>query len=383
MSENHLGIGTVEELHALATESTGLRDFGNDDHLEGLRVLLDSFAREAHLTPLGQVVARETVRGALAARALSEAGFARHPEHAGVAIERPIFVTGLPRTGTTALHRLLTADPAHQGLEMWLAERPQPRPPRETWPDNPDFRQVQAVYAAQHEANPDMAGLHYMDALVVEECWRLLQQSMLSVSFECIFHVPSYSRWLADQDWTAAYARHKQNLQLIGLGDAGRRWVLKNPSHIVAVDEIMNVYPDALIIQTHRSPRTVMASICSVNEHASRGWSEAFDNKTIGRTQLDLWARGLERFEESRARYNPEQFIDIDYHDFVADPLGTAESIYSRFSLPFSDEARLAMQDMHRQSLSGDRRPAHKYALADFGLTESEVDERFADLQRA
>ncbi|GAA4482749.1 sulfotransferase [Rhodococcus olei] len=383
MSNHHNAVGTTEELHALATESTGLRDFGDDSHVEGLRVLLDSFDREAQLTPLGQMVARETVRGALGARALSEAGFARYPEHAGVPIERPVFVTGLPRTGTTALHRLLTADPGHQGLEMWLAERPQPRPHRDSWEGNPDFQQVQAIYAAQHEANPDMAGLHYMDALVVEECWRLLQQSMLSVSFECIFHVPAYSNWLAGQDWTSAYARHKKNLQLIGLNDTGKRWVLKNPSHMFAVDEIMSVYPDALIIQTHRSPRTVMASICSVNEHASRGWSEAFDNETIGRTQLDLWARGLDHFEKARARYNPAQFIDVDYHDFVADPLGTVETVYTHFSLPFTDEARLAMQDMHRQSLSGARRPEHTYALADFGLTESAVDERFAGLQRA
>ena len=131
------GIGTAEDLHASATKITGLADFGADDYRDGLAVLLDSYARDAGLTPLGAKVSRAFLRGALVARLLSEAAWARHPEHAEVGIERPIFVTGLPRTGTTALHRLLTADPAHQGLELWLTEVPQPRPPRETWAGEP------------------------------------------------------------------------------------------------------------------------------------------------------------------------------------------------------------------------------------------------------
>ena len=120
-------VGTAEDLHASATKITGLADFGAGDYRDGLAVLLDSCARHAGLTPLGERVFRAFLRGALVARLLSEAGWARHPGYAEVGIERPIFVTGLPRTGTTALRRLLTADPAHQGLELWLTEVPQPR----------------------------------------------------------------------------------------------------------------------------------------------------------------------------------------------------------------------------------------------------------------
>src|SRR5215471_2958111 len=122
MSGGREGIGSPEDLHASATRITGLADFGADDYRDGLSVLLESCARDAGLTELGVKVHRAFLRGALVARLLSEAGWARHPEHARIAIERPIFVTGLPRTGTTALHRLLTADPAHQGLELWLTE---------------------------------------------------------------------------------------------------------------------------------------------------------------------------------------------------------------------------------------------------------------------
>ena len=125
-----------------------------------------------------------------------------------------------------------------------------------------------------------------------------------------------------------AYHRHRRNLQLIGLPDAHRRWVLKNPSHLFAVDALLEVYPDALVIQTHRDPRTAIASVCSLNAQASQGWSDAFGPEVIGRTQLDLWARGLEHFTQRRASHDPASFLDVDYDDFVADPLGTIEKIY-------------------------------------------------------
>jgi hypothetical protein len=132
-------VGTVEDLEASATRLTTLTDFGGDDYREGLGVLLESYANDEELTDLGRRVKRSELRGALVARLVSESGFAQHRID-DAAIERPIFVTGIPRTGTTALHRLLAADPNHQGLEQWLCEFPQPRPARETWADNPVFQ---------------------------------------------------------------------------------------------------------------------------------------------------------------------------------------------------------------------------------------------------
>src|SRR5690606_14286106 len=123
----------------------------------------------------------------------------------------------------------------------------------------------------------------------------------------------------AGRDWTPAYRRHRRNLQLIGLNDPGRRWVLKNPSHLFALDALLAVYPDALIVQTHRDPRTAMASMCSLAAHATAGWSDLFTGATIGRDQLDLWSRGLERFRAERARHDPARFADVHYGDFVRD----------------------------------------------------------------
>jgi len=378
MSAPRTSVGTVENLHASATKLTGLSDFGDLGYLEGLQVLLDSYTKEAGLTPTGSKMSRVFLRGALVARLLSEAAWKQYPAHADVAVERPIFVTGLPRTGTTALHRLLTADPAHQGLEMWLTEMPQPRPPRGTWESNPVFQALQAGYSQHHVERPEFMGVHFMDAAEVEECWQLLRQSLQSVSYESLAHVPTYSAWLARQDWTGAYARHRRNLQLIGLHDADRRWVLKNPSHLFALDALLEVYPDALVIQTHRDPRTAISSSCSLSAQATEGWSHVFTDGVIGRDQLELWGRGLDSFTAARARHNPAQFCDVSYADFIADPLSTVESIYTHFGLPTTEGARASMRAMHDESTTGGRRPAHRYALADFGLTDAKVDARFS-----
>ena len=370
-------VGTVEDLRESASRLTGLSEFGDDDYTDGLAVILESYARDADLTPLGSKVARVGLRAALGARLMAEAGWRAHPEHADVPVEKPIFVTGLPRSGTTALHRLLTADPAHQGLDLWLAEMPQPRPPRETWASDPAFQAIQAGYERHHVEHPEFMGVHYIAADTVEECWQLLRQTLRSVSYECLAHLPTYSAWLAGQDWAGPFRRHRRNLQLIGLNEPGKRWVLKNPSHLFSLDAIMAEYPDALIIQTHRAPRTVIGSMCSLAAHATEGQSHVFLGPVIGAGQLELWARGLESFAASRSRYDPAQFLDVDYADFTADPAGTVESVYARFGLEYSAAAAAAVRALQAAAGSGAARPAHRYSLAEFGLTGEQVDSRF------
>jgi Sulfotransferase family len=172
-------------------------------------------------------------------------------------------------------------------------------------------------------------------------------------------------------------ARHRRNLQLIGLPDRGRRWVLKSPSHLFALGALLRVYPDALVIQTHRAPRAAIASVCSLAAQASAGWSPAFTGEVIGRGQPELWARGLERFTAERARHNPARFCDVSYDEFVKHPIRTVEAIYARFGLRLSAAARDGMRALHARGGPAPARPAHRYALSDFGLTDDQVDERF------
>ncbi|NMO00979.1 sulfotransferase [Gordonia sp. TBRC 11910] len=371
-------VGTVDELHEAATRTTGLTDFGDDDYREPLGILLDAYRDDAELTPVGSKMFRYFLKGALVARLLSEASWKANPFYVDVEVARPIFVTGLPRTGTTALHRLLTADPMHQGLQMWLAEFPQPRPPRDTWVDNPVYQQINAGFEKHHVENPEFMGVHYMDAAEVEECWQLLRQNVMSISYESLAYLPTYSQWLAEQDWTPAYARHRRNLQLIGLNEPDKRWVLKNPSHLFALDALMATYPDAVVVQTHRAPETIIASMCSLAEQATPGWSTKFTGDVVGRAQLELWSRGLKTYDEARSRYDPAQFVDVDFADLRNDPFGTVERVYEAVGSTVSPAARAEMERLDRESRSGDRKPQHRYELSDYGLTAEMVAEAFA-----
>jgi hypothetical protein len=371
-------IGSYDDIAAAAVRTTGLTDFGGTAHEEGLRLLVDDLASaEAGLTPVGNYFHRGQVKSALVGRLMTEARFAEFPQHADVPIERPIFVVGLPRTGTTALHRLLCADPGHQGLELWLTEYPQPRPPRETWEDDPIFNAMQGAFQQHHVSNPEFMGIHYMDATSPEECWRLLRQTGKSISYESLANVPRYSEWLAGQDWTDAYERHRKNLQLIGLHDQEKRWVLKNPSHLVALDALMKVYPDALIVCTRRDPITSIASACSLSAEATAGTSTTFVGETIGSTQLGMLERSWQRFTDARQRYDAAQFVDVDYRAFVTDPGGTVAGIYDAFGIPWSDAARAEVARIDAESRTGQARPSHRYDLADCGLTEDQVRAAF------
>lgn len=378
MARERADVGSYDDIVAAAERTTGMTDMGGTEHEEGLRTLVEDLASpEAGLTPRGNYFQRSEVKSALVGRLLTQARFNDTPEHADVLIERPIFVMGLPRTGTTALHRLLHADPMAQGLEFWLTQLPQPRPPRETWESDPIFQAMQSAFTAHHVESPEYMGIHYMDATSVEECWRLLRQTGKSNSYESLANVPRYSAWLAQQDWTDAYARHKQNLQLIGLNDTEKRWVLKNPSHMTALDALMTVYPDALIVYTHRDPVVCIASSCSLSAETTVDHSTTYVGEVIGRTQLDLWSRAYHAFHDARPKYDQAQFVDVAFSDLRHDPLGVTRGVYEAFGLDWTPEAEAAVTEIDRESKEGAAKPSHSYSLEDYGLTETEVHAAF------
>lgn len=337
-------------------------------------MLLASYQDEASLTPRGVRMVHEELRGILMARLVSEAQWREYPEHAEVPIQRPVFIVGMPRTGTTALHRLLTADPANQGLQMWLGHAPQPRPPCSTWSSKPAFQLVQAgidEFVAQH---PGYLGIHNRKAGAVEECWLLTRQSMLSAYFEFTGYVPSYSAWLAKQDFTEVYRRYRRNLQLIGLPEPEKCWILKSSSHMLCLDALFTTFPDALVIQTHRRPAsTVLGSTCSMVSKMVAGKSTTFQGNALGLALLDLADRTLRRFASDRARHDPASFYDVDFAKFTANPLAAIADIYRDLGWDLGDQARAAMSAVVDEE---NRLRAHRYDLADFGVTAEEVDAR-------
>lgn len=369
----------ARQLHAAAIENSGgLSDFGDlDGYTEGLEVLLDSLNTEAELTQDGAEAVFGGVVGYLIARLVAQAGLKAVPGVGEIPITAPFFITGLPRSGTTASHRLLAADPRHQALEMWLGFSPQPRPPRETWPDNPAYSVFAERLNSGLQGTAEGRALHYLSAELPDECHHLTAQMFVGNSFPSLANVPSYVEWLGRNDYTAAMARHKLNLQLIGSTSPEKRWVLKNPGYLGALPGLFRVYPDAMVIVMHRDPVETIPSVCSVIQFYQGATSPRQRGRALVDTQLQMLSADTERFLAHREQY-ADRIVDVLYRDYVADPIGTMRQVYERFGLAFDDRAEQAMRAEYELSISGDRAPRHRYALADFGLTREEVDERFA-----
>jgi hypothetical protein len=260
---------------------------------------------------------------------------------------------------------------------MWLTQVPQPRPPRETWADDPVFTMLDAAFREHHEANPELAGIHYMRADTVEECWQLLRQSMTTEAYVYLAHVPEYAAWLRAADRVAAYRRYRRNLQLIGLNDPGKRWVLKNPSHMGALPALLEVFPDALVVQCHRDPVESVASACSLAATTTAGWSTSFVGEQIGVDVLDQQAWEWRACVAARSRAATGTFVDVEYTELVSDPLGVVRRIHAELDLPWDEATQRAVEADVVESRSGPRAPRHDYALADYGLSESEVRAAF------
>ena len=365
-----------EALHAAARRDSGLEDFGADPYREGLRRLLESWDADAGLSPAGRAAALEVARAALVGRLHSQAAWKRHPECLAHEVRRPLFVIGLARTGTTALHHLLGRDPAVQGLELFLLGAPRPRPPRESWEGDPQYRACADALAAQFAAQPGLRAIHEMAADAPDECWRLFHQTFASVTFECIAHVATYTRWWLGCDMRGAYARHRDHLRLIGAHEPRRRWVLKDPSHLFHLEALLDAFPDACFVWTHRDPVRAIPSVCSLN-FAFRLPERVSDPKLHGRSQLELWGCGVDRTLAMRRRLGPRRFLDVEQREIAADPLGVARRIAAHFAFELSEEALAAMRRFRDANPRG-RHGEHAYRPEDYGLTPGQIRDRFA-----
>ena len=356
-----------------ARTSAGLDDFGDPEFVEGLRRWLRSLDDDADLSAAGRRMALGMTLTALIGRLESEASLAAHPDVRGARLERPIVILGLPRTGTTVLHRMLCCDPRNQGLELWLGHSPQPRPPRETWPSLPGYRRCVTLQEAAARLTPALARIHAMAADAPDECWNLLRQSFRTVTFECSARVTGYARWWADCDMGPAYARWADNLRLVGCNDRHRRWVVKDPSHLFAPEALLDAVPEALFVMTHRDPARSLPSVCSLTATARSENDRVFDAEAHGRAQSALWLRGLERTLALRAR-QPERFVDLHFDAFRRDPLAAVRSLYERIGVPHDPAAEAAM----RGYLDANPSEPHRYAPEDYGDTAAEIRRRYA-----
>lgn len=362
-----------------ARKETGLDDFGSEGFRRGLCTLIEGLEREARLTPLGRMGARREIVTHLANRLRILDYRRRHPEVAAGEIRQPLFVLGLPRTGSTLLFGLLAQDPAHRSPESWEVFFPCPPPEAATYQSDPRIAETEERLDVLRRIVPGFEAIHPIGARLPQECLLMHALEFHSLLFEATYTVPSYQRWVEQQDMRPTYQLQRAFLQHLQSRLPAKRWVLKSPAHLMALDALLEVFPDALIVQTHRDPVEVMGSASSLHCALRGASSDAIDPHAVGRDQIDLWSRVLSRAIAVRDRDagQASRFFDVHYPDLVADPVECVRGIYSHFGIELSREAQARMRAFLAEDARANR-GVHRYTLEQFGIDAGEAARRFA-----
>jgi len=366
-------------LLAEASRRARLDDFGDDGFRDPLRRLLASYESEARLTLLGRLIARRDAVRLLENRLHLVDTCRRHPEIAAEPVRAPIVVVGLPRTGTTVLHALLAQDPENRVPMTWEVMHPWPAPERATYDTDPRIAQVERHFAGVDRIIPGFKSMHPMGALLPQECVALTAHEFATMIYHTANRVPSYQRWLDGADLRWVYRAHRRWLQFLQWRCPGERWVLKSPGHLWALDALLGEYPDVRIVQTHRDPLKVVASLASLVTVLRSMASDEIDAREIGADWTARLADGLARGMAARVNglLPPSQVLDVQFHDLMRDEIATVRQIYSHFGLTLSASAEERMRAFLAAN-PREKHGAHRYALSAAGLDEATERRRYA-----
>jgi len=376
MTTDTIGLD-ADALVAAAREQTGLTDLGDDAILEGLDVLVDAINREAKLTEAAQGRWAQQLTATLANRLQVEDWLARHPDLLDAPVEKPMFVFGLPRTGTTLTINLLNADPAHRSFLRWEAFNSAPPAAAGTLSSDPRYVAEQARLDMSLKYAPHISAIHHEDADSPTECQFAMAPSFCAQYYDSVLHVPSYQKWLFATSYLPAFRYHKRLLQLLQAENGGR-WTLKNPWHPLFLEDLTTVYPDAQLVMTHRDPADVVGSACSLVYQVRKMFSADVDPVEVGRSQLRTFDLMIERMLAYRAKHGQDAIHDIQYDDQLRDPIGEMRKLYARFDAPLTAEAEAGMNAMLAANPQG-KHGKHSYDLADYGLDRAQIHAHFKD----
>lgn len=368
----------ADQLEDGARAATGLEDFGSSYYREGLERIVDALNTEADLNDIGRVIQHATISNALIQRLKIEDAYSRHPEINDQEVGGPVFVIGLPRTGTTALSQLVAADPQFRSLRMWESQAPTPPPEAATQHTDPRIAQAEAGLKMLDEMFPLMKTLYNSEPTAPTECQDLMGMSFRTFHFDGAVRAPRYLAWLMDCDMRETYIFHRRVLQLLQWHCPPVLWHLKTPVHMFALDALVEAYPNAKFLWSHRDPAKVMGSVCSLIRYVRSWSSDRNDPQELGAEQVDSWVEAVRRAMDFRARMGHERFADVSFADLQTDPVQTLQTSYQRLGLRFTQATADAVGQWAKAHKPGSR-GAHDYDLADYGLTPEGVRERFAD----
>ena len=374
------------DLAPLLAEAEQLVGFADSEQAQfggNLTVLAEAINREAGLNATGHAIARETIINGLTHRLSGLKWVAEHPEILEERIDRPVFLTGLPRSGTTYFQYLFDRDTRFRLIRTWEANEPSP-------PPGADPASVQARIEAQIERNRELhelvegfEAMHLTDPTGSEECHMFLSQTFAAAGFHNIMSVPSYFDYLISQlDMTATYRVHKRQLQLLQWKSEPKRWALKYPNHVLAMENVLAAYPDASFVMTHRDPVQVLASICKLSQALRDPRMEGgSDPKLVGAQMYEFIARHIDGIMRFTGGPDAATVTHIDYYRLVDNPMAEIERAHAGLGIDTPEAVRSAVSQWRAENPKG-KRGSNPYALADYGLNGDEVAERFSAYMR-
>ncbi|OAN59356.1 MULTISPECIES: sulfotransferase family protein [unclassified Sphingobium] len=367
----------ADAIVAAAREQTGLTDLGDDAILEGLNVLVDAINREAKLTEAAQGRWAQQLTATLANRLQVEDYLAKHPALLDAPVVKPLFVFGLPRTGTTLTINLLNADPARRSFLRWEAFNTVPPAAAGALSSDPRYVAEQARLDMMLKYAPHISAMHHEDADSPTECQFSMAPSFCAQYYDSVLNIPSYQNWLFSTSYLPAFRYQKRLFQLLQENNGGQ-WTLKNPWHPLFLNDLTTIYPDAQLVMTHRDPADVVASACSLVYQVRKMFSDDVDPVEVGRSQLRTFDLMIERMLAYRAAHGWDAIHDIQYDQQLADPIGEMRRLYARFDTPLTAEAEAAMQATLSANPQG-KHGKHSYALEDYGFDRAGIHAHFED----
>lgn len=359
-----------------ASQQTGMTDWGDLAFTGPLQLLLRSCQETAELSSPGWRALGKNVLRCLQNRLYLQAYTEAHPEVLRQPIRAPVVVTGLPRTGTTLLHRLLALDPANRPLRFWEALRPVPPDVTNGFSEASLVQEAETWLQRLYERAPGFRAVHDSGAHTPEECDVLFQNAFASWHFEIAFPADEYSDWLQSAELSSEYSYYARQLQaLMAAGDRNRRWVLKSPSHLGHLDALWAVLPDATVVHAHRDPLASVASFASLVVTVRTPYVDQASPTAIAQQWLTRFSAAMERALEVRDR-SSSRIVDVPYAALVRDPVATVGSIYDRLGQPFDEGAETRIARWLEDNPQHKHGP-HRYDLEQFGLTPAQVSAAF------
>jgi hypothetical protein len=368
----------VDRLVTSAHDATGLDDFGATTWRDGLERFVDSLQNEARLHELGEQITAGEIVDYLSTRLGLVEWRKLHPEIAAVDVVPPIFIVGQARSGTTILHDLLAQDLSNRVPLTWEVDRPLPPPETATYDTDPRIAASQELLEGVDLVIPGFRAMHPMGALLPQECVKMTGGDFRSMIFPTQYRVPSYARWLIDEaDMAPAYQYHRIFLQHLQSRHPAPRWVLKSPGHLWCLGALLAEYPNALLVQTHRDPLRIIASLSSLMSVLRRLGSDDISQPDIAAEFAGYLTSGLDRSVAARedGTVPADRVVDVQFRAFMADPFTTIREIYDRLGLELSDESEARMRAFLADNTI-EKHGGHRYTFADTELDVGEWRDR-------